>query len=152
MLILVIDTTATQHVSAKDNVFLEIPFVGKPISHVSPSTRLTIILGTSISLFIVTLPTCRVNTSITLDGEAPTIHSFNQTQTIYKFELYSSGPLQFGSHCIRVDLMDSIDDVHDTSCLFFDYAAINDTLDGTPYSTTSTAGSPTGTLIDRQLS
>ena len=139
MLVFIMNILAAQHVSALDGVFLEISFVGKYISNASLSTRLMIIPGTSISLFIVTLPTCQVNTSITLDDEGPTIHSFHQTKTTYNVQLYSSVPLPFGNHSIQVDLLDSINGADDTSCLFFDYAAINDTLDGTSYSTTLAA-------------
>lgn len=126
--------------------------VNPSISYVFPSTRLIIILGTSISLFIVTLPTCMVNTSITVDDEAPTIHFFYRTKTTYNVQLYSSTPLPFGNHSIHVDLLDSLNGTDNTSCLFLDYAIINDTLDGASCSTTLAASSPTITIINDQLS
>ena len=125
--------------------------VNPSISYVSPSTRLMIILGTSISLFIVTLPTCLVNTSITVDGEAPTVHSFHPAITTYNVQLYSSAPLPFGNHFIHVDLLDPINGVDNTSCLVFDYAIINDNPDGASCSITATS-SPTHTSIDQQQS
>ena len=126
--------------------------VNSSIFYVYPSTRLTIILGTSISLFIVTLPTCLVNTSITMDGQTPTIHSFHPVITTYNVQLYSSALLPFGNHSIRVDLLDFVNGVDSTSCLVFDYAVINDNPDGTSSLTSSTTSSPTCTPIDRQLS
>ena len=126
--------------------------VNPSISHVSPSTRLTIILGTSISLFIVTFPTCLVNTSITVDGSAPTLHSFHPAITTYNVQLYSSPPLPFGNHSIHVDLLDFINGVDNASCLVFDYAIINDNPDGASCLTTSTTSSPTCTPIDQQPS
>ena len=110
------------------------------------------ILGTSISLFIVTLPTCLVNTSITVDGEAPSIHSFHPAITTYNVQLYSSAPLPFSNHSIHVDLLDFINGVDSTSCLIFDYAIINDNPDGAPCLTSSTTSSPTRTPIDQQPS
>ena len=151
MLILVMNITAVQHVSASDDVSLEIPFTGKSIHFPCLSTRLTIIPGTSISLFIVTLPTCKVNTSITVDDGAPTIHSFYQTKPICNVQLYSSAPLPFGNHSVHVDLL-SIVNGADTSCLFFDYAVINGAPGGASCSTTPTAGSPACIPIDQQLS
>ena len=144
--------TAAQHVSASDVVYLEIPFTGKSIHFPCLSTRLTIIPGTSISLFIVTSPTCKVNTSITVDDEASTIHSFSQTKTTYNVQLYSSGPLPFGNHSVHVELLNIVNGADNTSCLFFDYAVINDALDGASCSTTSNAGSPTCMPIDQQPS
>jgi len=127
--------TAAQRVSASDDAFLDIPLT-----------------GTSISLFVVTLPTCQVNASITVDNEAPTTHSFSQTKTTYNVQLYSSGPLPFGNHSVHVDLLSIVNGVDNTSCLFFDYAVINDALDGASCSVTSNAGSPTCTPVDQQPS
>ena len=126
--------------------------VNPSVSYVFTSTKLTIILGTSISLFIVTLPTCLVNTSIMMDGETPTIHSFHPAITTYNVQLYSSALLPFGNHSIHVDLLDFINDVDSTSCLVFDYAVINDNPDGASSLTSSTTSSPTCTPIDRQPS
>ena len=145
--------TAAQHVSASDDAFLEIPFIGKSIHSPRILNEIDKIPGTSISLFIVTLPTCQVNTSITVDDSAPTIHSFHRTKTTYNVQLYSSASLPFGNHSIHVDLLDLVNTgVDNTSCLFFDYAVINDALDGASCSTTSTAGSSTCMPIDQQPS
>lgn len=110
------------------------------------------ILGTSITLFIITLSICPVNTSITLDDETATIHSFHQTEATYNVPLYSSALLPFGNHTIHVNLLDFVNGLDNSSCLFFDYAAVNGTLDAVPSSTTSTEGSPSGTPIYEQLS
>ena len=124
--------------------------VNQSIPYVSLGYKIDKVPGTLISLFIVTLPTCQVNTSITVDDEAPTVHSFRRTKTTYNVQLYSSTTLPFGNHSIHVDLLDLVNTgVNNTSCLFFDYAVINDALDGASCSTTSTAGSSTCIPIDQ---
>lgn len=99
--------------------------------------------GTHIDVFIVTLPTCSVNTSITLDDESPTLHSFYPTKVTYNVRLYASPPLPLGNHVIRVGLLDAVDGVNNTSCLFFDYAVVNDTECATSSSTSSMEPFPT---------
>lgn len=134
LLILICNTTAAHRATTSDDVFMQVPFVGAYTSNVSFGATLTTIVGTSITLFIVTLPICPVNTSITVDDEAPTMRSFHQTEATYNVPLYASAPLQFGNHTITVILLDSANGFANSSCLFFDYATVNGTPTSTPNS------------------
>lgn len=147
-----IHTAAAYRATTLDGAFMQVPFVGVSTSHVSFGATLTMILGTSITLFIVTLPICPVNASVAVDDEAPTIRSFHQTEGPSNVPLYSSALLPFGNHTVTVNLLDSTNGFENSSCLFFDYATVNDTLDGVPSPATSAEGTPTSTPNYEHLS
>lgn len=100
--------------------------------------------GPHIDLFISTLPSCLVNTSISMDDQSPTFHSFGPAGVTCNI-LYTSIAVPFGNHIIRVALLDAVRDVNHTSCLLFDYA-VNDMNSSVASATSSTQFFPIDSL------
>src|SRR6267154_5952379 len=116
---------------------------------------MSVILGSGIVLYL-SHDSDNINVNITLDKYTTTTRTFppNFPSSSYNFSLYDFQLLPFGNHEVTVLILDWITG-NTFSTLWFDYAAVNDTIPSTiqsPNPSSSGSGSPSSQLVAIYLS
>lgn len=105
--------------------------------------------GSGITLYILQPPFDPVNASIILDGDASSITTttlFSDAEMSVNVSLYNVQSLPYGTHAANVSLLDyNRPGADKRSCLYFDFAAVNDT--SLPTSTTSPSSLASNTPV-----